>query len=108
MYQSRIEICKLAELGSPLVCACVHIRTSSGTLVLLSFPATAQSQERGPSGSSSDVSRARDALTAARHRRDARALPKDEEDYFNEVSWLTPPMQCCKLKTTLSYANPLP
>jgi len=45
-----------------------------------------QSQERGgPSGPSSDVNRAREALTAARHRRDARALPKDEEDYFNEV-----------------------
>ena len=46
----------------------------------------AQSQERGgPSGPSSDVNRAREALSAARHRRDARALPKDEEDYFNEV-----------------------
>ena len=45
-----------------------------------------QSQERGgPSGPSSDVNRARELLTAARHRRDARALPKDEEDYFNEV-----------------------
>ena len=60
-----------------------------------------QGQERGGlSGPSSDVHRAREALTAARHRRDARALPKDEEDYFNEVSsWFPQPLRqlCSKM-----------
>ena len=46
-----------------------------------------QGKERvGRGAASTEVSRAQETLEAARHRRDARAMPKDEEDYFKEVS----------------------
>lgn len=40
---------------------------------------------RGPSAGS-EARAAQEAQETARHRRDARAMPKDEEDYFKEVS----------------------